>query len=572
MRRTAAFLLVLLIALSAGCAGPGRSGPAGSGTSGERPIVKRLTAAIRGTPAALSQQKTMRTVGNIPGLDAIEELTHGGMSHADDRGVLRAQLAEAVPSVENGSWRLLPDGRMETTWKIKSAARWHDGSSVTADDFLFGARVEQDRDLGVPGNATFDLIEAIEASDPQSLTVRWLKPFIEADAMFSYSIALPIPRHLVESAYNEDKATFLGVPYWTQEFIGAGPYGVRDWVLDSHMVLQAFDGYVLGRPKIDEIEIRFIPDPNTIVATLLAEAADLTLGRSLLTVDQAQEVINQWRDARLATSYVSWAVVHAQFINTSPAIVTDVRFRRALLHAIDRQQMMETFMGGQSSITHTFVGPDSAPYREIETSIVRYAYDPRLAAQMIEGLGYTRGADGSFVDAAGQKLTVPIQTTIRSEINPKMLLAVADYWKQIGVEPDPFFVPIQRINDRELRATFPAFEVLGAGDIGVSPDVVRRYHSSLVALPENRFQVTGNNPRYRSPELDSLIERYVVTIPQPERMSVLGQIVHHLSDQIPSLGLFYVVDSTIFTKRMSGMTKRTERATQAWNAQEWDIG
>ena len=167
---------------------------------------------------------------------------------------------------------------------------------------------------------------------------------------------------------------------------------------------------------------------------------------------------------------------------------------------------------------------------------------------------------------------LPLQTTIRSEINPKMLLSVADYWKQIGLETDPFFVPIQRINDRELRATFAGFEVLGAGDIGVSPDVVRRYHSSLIALPENRFNVTGNNPRYSNPELDSLIDRYAVTIPRTERMGLLGQIVHHLSDQIPSLGLFYVVDSTIYSKRIANMTKRTDKATQAWNAEEWDLG
>jgi peptide/nickel transport system substrate-binding protein len=283
-------------------------------------------------------------------------------------------------------------------------------------------------------------------------------------------------------------------------------------------------------------------------------------------------VLNQWRDARLNTSYVSWAQVHSQFVNANPAIITDVRFRKALIQAIDRQQMMETFMGGQSSITHTFVGPDSAEYREIEPSIVKYDYDPRRATQMIEALGYTKGSDGFFADSAGQKLVLPIQTTIRSEINPKMLLSVADYWKQIGIETDQFFVPIQRITDRELRATFPGFEVLGAGDIGVSPDVVRRYHSSLIALPENRFQVTGNNPRYNNAELDSLIDRYAVTIPHPERMALLGQIVHHLSDQIPSLGLFYVVDSTIFSKRISGMTKRTEKATQAWNAEEWDLG
>jgi peptide/nickel transport system substrate-binding protein len=538
VRRPWVIALLSVLVFAAACEASSQSRSASSEAPIARSSPKRLTAAIRGTPAGLSQQKTMRTVGNIPGLDAIEELTHAGMTHADDRGLLHPQLAEAVPTVENGLWRVFPDGRMETTWKLKPNARWHDGAPVTAGDFAFGARVESDRELGVPGNATFDLIEAIALPDPVTITVRWKQPFIEADAMFSYAIALPIPRHLVEGAYTEDKASFLGVPYWTQDFIGAGPYHMREWVLDSHMILQAFDGYVLGRPKISDIEIRFIPDPNAIVANLLAEAADLTLGRSLLTVEQAQEVLNQWRDARLATSYVSWAVVHAQFINTNPPIVADVRFRKALIQAIDRQQMMETFMGGQSSVTHTFVGPDSAEYREVEPSIVKYDYDPRRAGQMIEALGYARGNDGLFVDGSGQRLILPIQTTIRSEINPKMLLAVADYWKQIGVETDQFFVPIQRINDRELRATFPAFEVLGAGDIGVSPDVVRRYHSSLVALPENRFQVTGNNPRYRSPELDSLIERYVITIPRSERMSLLGQIVHQLSDQLPSPGAF----------------------------------
>ncbi len=568
-----ALLLGAVLAAACSTTGPRQPAAAGSQSSALSPqsSPKRIVAAIRGTPAALSQQKTLRTVGNIPGLDAIEELAHAGMTHADDGGMLRPQLAEAVPSVENGLWRLFPDGRMETTWRIKSNARWQDGTPVTANDFILGATVEQDGELGIARNATYDLVDAIESPEPSTVVVRWKQPYIEADTMFSFAIAMPIPRHLLGASYLEDKANFLGLPYWTQEFVGAGPYRVREWMLDSHMVLQAYDGYVLGRPRIDEIEIRFIPDPNAIVAHLLANAADLTLGRSLLTVDQVQEVLHRWPDARLATSYVSWAVVHAQFINTSPPIVTDARFRRALLHAIDRQQMVETFMGGQSSITHTFVAPDSAEYRDVETSIVRYQYDPRRAAQMVEGLGYTKGSDGLFVDAAGQRLTVPMQTTIRSEINPKMLLAVADYWKQIGVDVDPFFVPIQRIADRELRTTFPAFEVLGAGDIGVSPDSVRRYHSGSTPLPENRFQVTGNNPRYRNAELDGLIEQYVVTIPRSDRMRLLSQIVHHLSDQIPSMGLFYVVDSTVYTKRLEGMTRRSERATQAWNAHEWDM-
>ena len=101
-------------------------------TQGEtRSAPKRILASIRGTPANLSQTRTHKTVGNIPGLDGIEELVNAGMTHVDDRGTRSPQLAEAVPTVENGLWRVLPDGTMETTWKIKAAARWQDGLAVT---------------------------------------------------------------------------------------------------------------------------------------------------------------------------------------------------------------------------------------------------------------------------------------------------------------------------------------------------------------------------------------------------------------------------------------------------------
>jgi hypothetical protein len=66
-----------------------------------------------------------------------------------------------------------------------------------------------------------------------------------------------------------------------------------------------------------------------------------------------------------------------------------------------------------------------------------------------------------------------------------------------------------------------------------------------------------------------LIERYVTTIPRAERTRALAQIVRHLSEQIPTMGLFDTVDSTIFSARLDGVTPRTEFATQVWNAHQW---
>ena len=58
-------------------------------------------------------------------------------------------LAEAIPSFENGLWKVFPDGQMETTWKIREGARWHDGTPFTSGDVLFTSKLEQDKELPV---------------------------------------------------------------------------------------------------------------------------------------------------------------------------------------------------------------------------------------------------------------------------------------------------------------------------------------------------------------------------------------------------------------------------------------
>src|SRR4030095_14283228 len=92
------------------------------------------------------------------------------------------QLAEAVPTTENGLWRVLPDGRMETTWKLRPGATWHDGTPFTSDDLLFTSTVVRDRELVIFRDRSFPFIEGIEAPDPQTITVRWTKPELPAAA------------------------------------------------------------------------------------------------------------------------------------------------------------------------------------------------------------------------------------------------------------------------------------------------------------------------------------------------------------------------------------------------------
>jgi peptide/nickel transport system substrate-binding protein len=246
--------------------------------------------------------------------------------------------------------------------------------------------------------------------------------------------------------------------------------------------------------------------------------------------------------------------------------VGNVQFRRALLLAIDRQQLADTLEAGLSTVAHAWVRPADQEYPDLQASIVHYDYDPRRAAQIIESLGYVRGGDGFYRDVAGQRLSVEIRTTETND-KPKIMFPVADSWQQLGVGAEPTIVPRQRAADREYRATYPSFELVRGGSDLRSFDNLR---STEVRLPENNY--TGSNyPRYANTEFDALIDRYLTTIPRSERMRVAGQIIHHMTDQVVALGLYFDTEPTAIANRLVNVSARNQQSTQAWNAHEWDV-
>jgi len=567
-KRSAAALVVLAFMLIA-CAGPQGDRSSGAGGAGEvrRTAPKRVIAAIQGDPHTVYQQ--LNPASRVRGIDAIEQLVAAGLAVSDGGRVLRAQLAEAPPTVENGQWRLFSDGRMETTWRIRDGARWHDGTPFTTDDLIFTAQIAQDKEIPIFAEVAFDAVEAIEAPDPRTLIVRWKQTFIEADRLFTADRSVPMPRHLLERAYIENKSTFIDHPYWSQEFVGTGPFKLREWALGSHLIVEANDRYVLGRPKVDEVEVRFIEDSNTLAANLLAGTVEVTLGRSLAG-EQAILVRDQWRgEGRMDLSYENWIALYPQFVNTNPPVVADVRFRRALMHALNRQQIVDVLQPGLTTVADSYMTPNQPEYREIEgRNVVRYPYDPARATQMIESIGYTKGADGGYRDAAGQRLAVEVRTTAGDDLRDKMLFAIADDWQRAGVGVDPVIIPRQRAGDLEYRATFPAFELTR------NPQDVRglrSQHSRNAALPENSFRVTGNRVRYMNAELDGLVDRFFMTIPKQERLETLGQILRHLSDELVIMGILYNTSPTLINNRLLNVSAGGLGATEAWNAHEWDV-
>jgi len=565
VRRVA--FLALVLALAVGCAGAqGPAGP-GSGPSPDTQLArKRITAAVAGSPFTLSTLLAVGGTGtSVPGTSELEKLVNSGLTVQGAGGPLEPRLAEAVPSAGNGMWRVLPDGRMETTWKLRPNIRWHDGTPMTADDFVFTANTSQDRDLPIARNAIFDQVESVEAIDPLTVVAKWKRPYIEADQLFGTSGTLPMPKHILESTL-ANKETFTALPYFNSEFVGTGPFVLRQWVEGSHMVVQANDAYVLGRPRIDEIEVKFIPSTTTLVANVLAAVVDMTLGRGV-SLEQGLELRNQWRDGKVEGAPGNPSSLRPQHMNPNPVILADVQLRRALYRALNRQEMADTLMAGLSSVAHSALPPNAPQFRDVESSVVRYDYDPRASIQALEGLGFTRGPDGRVRDASNQPLTVEIRRAGDDDLEEKAVLAAADFWSRVGVTGDVVAVPPARQQDLEYRAAFPGFEISSSG---AGFNDLRNIRRSEIRTAENSYR-GRNRTGYANPELEGLLDRFYTTIPEQERNTVLRQIVNHLTDRVIIMYLFWEINPTVIADRLVNVTARHFTAPESWNAHEWDL-
>src|SRR5205823_10775225 len=98
----------------------------------------------------------------------------------------------------------------------------------------------------------------------------------------------------------------------------------------------------------------------------------------------ALQVAAQWRDGKLEAAPAGGNPLHLfpQFINPSPAIIADLQFRRAVVHAMDRQELVDSILAGRAEIAHGILwGSAAREWGEIQSAVVRYDYDPRRASQ-----------------------------------------------------------------------------------------------------------------------------------------------------------------------------------------------
>lgn len=560
--------LTMLFLLLGACA-PGGPGAASESSAGQRAQPKTLTIAL--------QQEAAPQVGTVPVPNA-EEFFQDYLAVNDTLGNPMPQLAAELPSQDRGTWVVNPDGTMVTTYKLRPNIRWHDGTPLSPQDFVFSWKVANDRSLPISIRPVARQISGIDTPDDLTLVLRWAGPFPLAERI-SGADMMPLPSHLLSEVYESDKELFQRLPYWGAEFVGVGPYRLHEWVPGSHIVAQAFDAYHAGRAKIDTITFRFITDEQTTMANIVSGGVD---GQIRGLDFQQVLLVKEELEKRGSKPYVVvqptfHRMIRVQYddrigggLGPRPSEITDVRVRRGLLHAIDRDTMAATIYPGYGIAADVILPTDDPKYAWVKDVVVRYPYDQRRAQELLAEAGWQRGGDGMFRNAAGEPISLYHQTTIGGQWEAAQTIAAAN-WRAIGIsQVQEHVIPQAARGDRETNSQFRSFS--GAVVRFDTLTYTRQFLISECPTAASRW-VGVNAGCYQEPAMDRVSQALLTTLVPAEQQRLWREWTQLFVRDLPALPLFYHVQGTIFREGFTGLKgeARDGGGGFAFNAHEWDV-
>lgn len=536
-----------LAAIASACASPtGTPIDAGADSAS---LSRSLVILERGEPGSLSLKPLVGASGEAQG--RIEEVFNATMELKNERGATLPYLAEALPQLHTETWRVLPDGQMETAYRLRSGLTWHDGAPFSADDFVFAWQVYATPTFGGSTSGAIGQMSDVRAADAHTVLINWRRPYADAAALGTG--LPPLPRHLLESPFHElESQAFANLPFWTNEYVGLGPYRLERREPGIALEGVAFPGNALGRAHIQRIRVVFMGDPNTALANLLTGEAHF-VDQYLLWYQEGETLRREWA-ARggggtviFTPTLIRIAQVQLRPEFANPREMLDVRVRQAVAHAFDRPTLMEIMTGGYGAAAPALTHPGSDVFPAVDRAIFKYPYDPRAAQRLLAEAGLVRGRDGMYARPSGDQFKVDI-SYLEGAANERETAINVDILAKAAISATGTVFPVAQFGDAAARARFTGLSVGGVANL-------QGYAIASVPGPENRWR-GSNRGGWVNEEYDRLWNAFNSTLDPDERVRQTADMERVFSQDVPAIPLYYTPVVDAFVASLEGPTAR----------------
>jgi peptide/nickel transport system substrate-binding protein len=418
----ASFALAVVTAALFGCTKTSTSGAGGAAHSWTQSGVFRFSEA--------SDPKNLNPVldAATPTLD-LSMFIYSWTIRYDSKGKPFPDALREIPTVANGD--VSKDG-LTLKYKLRPNIKWQDGVPLTCNDLKFTWQVVMNPHNNVTTTDGYKSIGSIDCSDPTVAVIHMKKlyaPYLQQ--LWSVNGNAPIlPAHIL-AKYNDDKGSLNTAPYNSLP-LGSGPFKVVAWNRGQDVRMVANPYFYLGKPKLNEVIYKILPDENTMQTQLQTHEIDMLAIGSAMKWPQYAALAADPANGLTAVRVNSFLFSHLDF-NLRHPIVSDRNVRVALAYATDRDEIINKVLHGSAIPAETDQSPQlSWAYTG---DITHHLYDPAKARAILDADGWKVGPDGIRVKN-GQRLEFTLSTQTESNYGKALQTVLQRQWREVGAQAD----------------------------------------------------------------------------------------------------------------------------------------
>lgn len=438
---------------------------------------------------------------------------------------------------------ILKDGTV-LRFTLKRGIRWFDGHELTASDVQFTYRFMIDPNTPTAYAEDYNNIHNFNLIDRYTFEVTYKKPFARSLVTWAHAI---LPRHILE------KESVLNTKY-SRSPVGAGPYKLRQWESGRQIILESNADYFEGKPFIDQVVYRIIPDTSTMFLELKSRQLDM-MG---LTPQQFlyQAKGKQWDCDYHKYRYLSFGYTYLGY-NLRHPLFRSKRIRQALSHAISKQELVKGVLLGLGQPAIGPYKPGTWPYNE---HLQDYLFDPEKARQILMEEGWIDHDGDGVIDKNGKPFSFTVLTNQGNDLRIKAATIIQERLKAVGIRVQVRTLEWATfVNEFIKKKNFDA--ALLGWNILQDPDIYDVWHSS-------KMDDGLNFVSYSNPEVDTLLEQGRQTLDARERKSIYNRFQAILHEDQPYCFLWVPLSLPIVHCRYQGLEAApagiTHNFTQWW--------
>ena len=444
---------------------------------------------------------------------AIDEVVYSnvfqGLTRIDGNGAVHPSLAE--------SWTVSADG-LVYTFKLHGGVKFHDGTPFDCSIVKFSYDRAVAADSVNAQKGLFEPIVSTECKDAQTAVVTLKRPVSTFLFSMGWGDAVMVaPKSAAENKTNP---------------VGTGPFLFKQWVKGDRVELARNDAY-WGKPvKLKSVTFRVIPDPSAATAAMMAGDVD---GFPNFPASEALAAFKA--DPRFAVHVGTTEGETILALNNTKAPFDDVRVRRALAYAVDRQAIIDGAVSGQGTPIGSHFAPHNAAYVDL-TGV--YPHDVAKAKALLAEAGHPDGFKATIV------LPPPAYARRGGEI-------IAAQLAQVGVKID--LVPMewaQWLDQVFKQSNFDMTIISHTEPMDIDIYARDKYYFN-----------------YQSADYKALYQKFLETLDPAARTGVLQQIQRKLAEDEPNVFLFQLAKTGVWNAKLKGLWENSPVQANDVTEVEW---